>query len=38
VTTLERELKGIRWGVMKLESEKLPPELTLQMFLVVIEP
>ena len=38
VATLEQELKGIRWGTMKLESEKLPPRLTLQMFLVVIEP
>lgn len=38
VATLENELKGIRWGTMKLKSEKLPPELTLQMFLMVIEP
>ena len=38
VATLEQELKGIRWGILKLESEKLPPELTLQMFVGVIEP
>jgi len=38
VTTLERELKGMRWGTLKLKSDKFPPELTLQMFLVVIEP
>ena len=38
VATLEQELKGIRWGTMKLKSEKLPPELTMQIFLVVIDP
>ena len=38
VAILEQELKGIRWGTMKLKSEKLPPELTMQIFLVVIDP
>ena len=38
VAILEQELKGIRWGTMKLKSEKLPPELTMQIFLVVINP
>ena len=38
VASLEQELKGIRWGTMKLKSEKLPPELTMQIFLVVIDP
>ena len=37
VAILEQELKGIRWGVMKLKSEKLPPELTMQIFLLVID-
>ena len=37
VVTLERELKGIRWGIMNLKSEKIPPELTLQVFLVVVK-
>ena len=34
VQTLETALPYVRWGVMKLESDKLPPELTLQLFLV----
>ena len=37
VVILEQELKGIRWGAMKLKSEKLPPELTIQIFLLVID-
>jgi MSHA biogenesis protein MshJ len=34
VQTLEKALPNVRWGSMKLKSEKLPPELTLQLFLV----
>ena len=34
VQTLEKALPNVRWGPMKLKSEKLPPELTLQLFLV----
>lgn len=37
VSILEQELKGIRWGALKLKSEKLPPELTVQIFLLVID-
>jgi MSHA biogenesis protein MshJ len=35
VQTLERALPALRWGVMKLDSPKQPPELTLQVWLVV---
>jgi len=35
---LETALPYVRWGVMKLESDKLPPELTLQLFLVGVAP
>lgn len=38
VQTLEKALPNVRWGVMKLKSEKLPPELTLQLFLVGVPP
>lgn len=38
VQTLEKALPHVRWGVMKLKSEKLPPELTLQLFLVGVQP
>lgn len=34
VQTLERALPHVRWGIMTLKSEKLPPELTLELFLV----
>lgn len=34
VQTLEKALPHVRWGSMKLKSEKLPPELTLQLFLL----
>ena len=34
VQTLEKALPNVRWGSLKLKSEKLPPELTLQLFLV----
>lgn len=36
VQTLEKALPNVRWGVMRLKSEKLPPELTLKLFLVGI--
>lgn len=38
VQTLETALPYIRWGLMKLRSDKLPPELTLQLFLVGVAP
>ena len=38
VQTLENSLPYVRWGVMKLKSDKLPPELTLQLFLVGVQP
>jgi MSHA biogenesis protein MshJ len=38
VQTLETALPYVRWGVMKLKSDKLPPELTLQLFLVGVTP
>lgn len=31
---LEKVLPRMRWGTMTLKSEKLPPELTLQLFMV----
>jgi MSHA biogenesis protein MshJ len=34
VQTLENALPQVRWGSMKLKSEKSSPELTLQLFLV----
>ncbi len=34
VQTLENALPHVRWGSMKLKSQKPPPELTLQLFLV----
>lgn len=34
VQTLEKALPHGRWGAMKLESERLPPELTMQLFLL----
>lgn len=38
VQTLETVLPHVRWGTMKLKSEKGPPELTLQLFLVGVQP
>lgn len=38
VQTLEKALPNVRWGTMKLKSEKLPPELTLQLFVVGVQP
>jgi len=38
VQTLEVAMPHVRWGIMKLKSEKQPPELTLQLFLVGVTP
>lgn len=38
VQTLENEMPQVRWGVMKLKSDKFPPELTLQLFLLGVQP
>ncbi|MDO8698955.1 MAG: hypothetical protein Q7J75_00780 [Rhodoferax sp.] len=38
VQALETAMPNIRWGVMKLKSEKMPPELTLQLFLIGVQP
>jgi MSHA biogenesis protein MshJ len=38
VQTLENEMPQVRWGAMKLKSDKLPPELTLQLFLLGVQP
>jgi len=35
---LEKALPQVRWGLMKLQSEKQPPQLTLQLFLVGVPP
>jgi MSHA biogenesis protein MshJ len=38
VKTLEQAMPTVRWGSMTLKSEKPPPELTLQLFLVGVPP
>ena len=38
VLTLEQALPYVRWGAMKLKSDKSSPELTLQLFLVGVQP
>ena len=38
VQTLESGMPQVRWGVMQLKSDKLPPELTLQLFLLEVQP
>jgi len=38
VQTLENEMPQVRWGVMTLKSDKFPPELTLQLFLLEVQP
>lgn len=35
---LEKALPQVRWGAMTLQSETQPPELTLQLFLVGVQP
>ena len=37
VEALEKALPQVRWGTMNLKSEKQPPELTLQLFLVGVQ-
>lgn len=36
--TLELALPAVRWGAMRLKADKQPPELTLQLFLVGVQP
>jgi MSHA biogenesis protein MshJ len=38
VQALEQALPAVRWGSMQLKSEKQPPELSLQLFLVEVQP
>ncbi len=38
VKTLESAMPQVRWGVMTLKSDTLPPELTLQLFLLGVQP
>ncbi|PQA77147.1 hypothetical protein [Rhodoferax sp. TS-BS-61-7] len=38
VTSLEQALPNLRWGPMQLRSEKQPPELTLQVFVLEVQP
>lgn len=38
VKSLENALPSLRWGVMQLKSEKQPPELTLQVYVVGAQP
>ena len=38
VQTLEKAIPALRWGDMKLAAEKLPPQLTLQVFVVGGQP
>ena len=38
VQTLETALPSARWGAMTVKSDTAPPELTLQLFLVGVQP
>lgn len=38
VQSLEKALPHVRWGVMTLKSDKQPTELTLQLFLIGLQP
>ena len=38
VQTLEKAIPALRWGDMKMAAEKLPPQLTLQVFVVGVQP
>jgi MSHA biogenesis protein MshJ len=38
VKTLELALPRLRWGEMRVQSEKQPPELTLQVFVLEVQP
>ena len=36
--SLEKALPELRWGTMQLRSEKQPPELSLQVFVLEVQP
>lgn len=38
VQALENEMPQVRWGIMKLKGDKFPTELTLQLFLLGVQP
>lgn len=38
VKSLEQALPNLRWGTMQLRGEKQPPELTLQVFVLEVQP
>ena len=38
VQTLEKALPALRWGKMKLASDDQPPQLSLQVFVVEVQP
>lgn len=38
VKSLEQALPSLRWGHMQLRSEKQPPELTLQVYVLEVQP
>ena len=38
VKSLEQALPNLRWGPMQLRSDKQPPELTLQVFVLEVQP
>lgn len=38
VQALEKSLPQARWGVLRISSDKAPPELTLQLFLLELKP
>ncbi len=38
VKTLENALPNLRWGQLQLKSDKQPPELTLQVYVVGVQP
>lgn len=38
VKTLENALPTLRWGLLHLRSEKQPPELTLQVYVIGVQP
>jgi len=38
VRTLEKALPNLRWGKMKLTSDTQPPQLSLQVYVVGVQP
>jgi hypothetical protein len=38
VKTLETAMPALRWGALTLKSEKQPPELKLQVYVVGVQP